>query len=477
MASCPKCKTTKSKNPNLLLRVNKCGHSLCSACIDILFVRGSGKCPTCEHFLRRADYRDQVFLDPLIDKELLIRNKMMNIFNKLPHNFESVDDYNDYLEMVEDYVYNLTYNIDVDETNKNIIKYREENKKVIKENRNLRKKEEIELEQYIQEEEELQMKRKKERLIEEYELRKRATSNRDRNDELINDILLANEERKELKDIIDQHRNNRVELLEKREQEEKEADEKKELELAEKRRQEELMKEKNDITQFNCEKLAVKTHAPYFYKPMVIWLNGALRDNHPLESQFIESFSLYLLYDIALTQFTLDKANLMKHAKCENEWSQFIDKELIAGGFCMATEAIQLYEEATTNLFRNANDASGRDNNLPMAIKQENVDQTVIKSEPINDQESLAGSEISELHPLSLSSSVMNIKDELIEEDYLPVEFLLRNKKDLHPRAWPCWTGRLWALPDDFEFNSLSTTNNWNIKTEPMNVEIKQEKI
>ena len=40
---CPRCKTTKYRNPSLKLMVNVCGHNLCENCVELLFVRGSGK--------------------------------------------------------------------------------------------------------------------------------------------------------------------------------------------------------------------------------------------------------------------------------------------------------------------------------------------------------------------------------------------------------------------------------------------------
>lgn len=39
--ACPRCKTTKYRNPSLKLMVNVCGHALCESCVDLLFLKGS----------------------------------------------------------------------------------------------------------------------------------------------------------------------------------------------------------------------------------------------------------------------------------------------------------------------------------------------------------------------------------------------------------------------------------------------------
>lgn len=38
--ACPRCKTTKYRNPSLKLMVNVCGHALCENCVELLFLKG-----------------------------------------------------------------------------------------------------------------------------------------------------------------------------------------------------------------------------------------------------------------------------------------------------------------------------------------------------------------------------------------------------------------------------------------------------
>ncbi|XP_048340616.1 CDK-activating kinase assembly factor MAT1 [Sphaerodactylus townsendi] len=76
---CPRCKTTKYRNPSLKLMVNVCGHTLCESCVELLFVRGAGNCQECGTPLRKSNFRVQLFEDPAVDKEVEIRKKVLKI--------------------------------------------------------------------------------------------------------------------------------------------------------------------------------------------------------------------------------------------------------------------------------------------------------------------------------------------------------------------------------------------------------------
>ncbi|KAL2789858.1 CDK-activating kinase assembly factor MAT1 isoform 2 [Daubentonia madagascariensis] len=132
---CPRCKTTKYRNPSLKLMVNVCGHTLCESCVDLLFVRGAGNCPECGTPLRKSNFRVQLFEDPTVDKEVEIRKKVLKIYNKREEDFPSLREYNDFLEEVEEIVFNLTNNVDLDNTKKKMEIYQKENKDVIQKNK------------------------------------------------------------------------------------------------------------------------------------------------------------------------------------------------------------------------------------------------------------------------------------------------------------------------------------------------------
>lgn len=146
---CPRCKTTKYRNPSLKLMVNVCGHTLCENCVEMLFVRGSGSCVQCDTPLRKSNFRVQLFEDPAVDKEVEIRKKVLKIYNKRDFDFPSLREYNDYLEQVEDIVFNLTNNIDVENTKQRMEQYQRDNRDVIQRNKVKLTREQEELEELL----------------------------------------------------------------------------------------------------------------------------------------------------------------------------------------------------------------------------------------------------------------------------------------------------------------------------------------
>lgn len=149
---CPRCKTTSYRNPALKLMVNVCGHSLCENCVELLFVRGSGTCPECGTPLRRSGFRIQQFEDATVEKEVDIRKKILKDYNKKETDFSTLRQYNDYLEEIEEIVFNLAYGIDVEATKRKIEQYKKDNQTVIRKNRSKLSEEDAYLEAMLEEE-------------------------------------------------------------------------------------------------------------------------------------------------------------------------------------------------------------------------------------------------------------------------------------------------------------------------------------
>lgn len=159
---CPRCKTTKYRNPSLKLMVNVCGHTICDNCVELLFVRGAGTCPECKTPLRRNQFRVQIFEDSVIEKEVDIRRRVMKDFNKQESDFSTLREYNDYLEDIEHIVYNLTNGVDVEDTRKKIENYRRENKELITRNRQIKSHDMMYLDALLEEEQQITEERKQE---------------------------------------------------------------------------------------------------------------------------------------------------------------------------------------------------------------------------------------------------------------------------------------------------------------------------
>lgn len=129
---CPVCKSDRYLNPKMQLMVSPCYHKLCDGCVSRLFSGGSGPCPTCGTNLRRSNYSVPRFEDVIVEKECRVRRRLAGIFCKAQEDFETVRDYNDYLEEVEDIVFNLMHDVDVQQMDAKIESYRQANLEQIK---------------------------------------------------------------------------------------------------------------------------------------------------------------------------------------------------------------------------------------------------------------------------------------------------------------------------------------------------------
>lgn len=70
-------------------------------------------------------------LAAMMNKELQTRRRIQNIYNKRQEDFPSLRAYNDYLEDVEDIIFNLIEGVDVAATEEKLMKYQNENMEAI----------------------------------------------------------------------------------------------------------------------------------------------------------------------------------------------------------------------------------------------------------------------------------------------------------------------------------------------------------
>lgn len=185
---CPRCRTSRYKNPSLKLLVNECGHPLCENCIEIKFIRGTAPCDECGVALRKTNFRECIFGDSFVEKEISIRRRLKTTFNKREDDFTSLRKYNDYLEFVETMVMNLAYDVDTELTKERIKLFKAENKEIIQKNNASRDPDLIELEELIDEDSAQADKRKQELMEEEIEAKMQQNENK-RN--LLNNFLYS----------------------------------------------------------------------------------------------------------------------------------------------------------------------------------------------------------------------------------------------------------------------------------------------
>ncbi|KHJ77132.1 zinc finger, C3HC4 type, partial [Oesophagostomum dentatum] len=150
MRECTKCKSNEYTNKNLVMMVNECGHPLCKNCVENLFVRNAGPCHVCGKTLRKNNFWEQVFDDPLIEKETHIRRRLRKVDSVFIYNLKKgrlsfaagvqrlsreTNNNVDFVFRFETIVCNLCFGTDVEETEAEINAFKEANAELIEKNK------------------------------------------------------------------------------------------------------------------------------------------------------------------------------------------------------------------------------------------------------------------------------------------------------------------------------------------------------
>ena len=98
------------------LMINECGHKMCENCMNTIFTRPTAPCPECGQALKKSDYRERQFDDIYIERDVNIRKEILKDFNKREEDFDQLEEYNDYLERVEELIFKRVNNINTTET-------------------------------------------------------------------------------------------------------------------------------------------------------------------------------------------------------------------------------------------------------------------------------------------------------------------------------------------------------------------------
>lgn len=128
---CPICKTDRYLSPNMVFLINpECYHKICESCVDRIFSLGPAPCPYpgCGKILRKNKFKQQVFEDLQVEKEIDVRKRVSAIYNKTEEDFKNLVEYNEYLETVEAIVFNLANKNDFEKTESDLIAYEKEHR-------------------------------------------------------------------------------------------------------------------------------------------------------------------------------------------------------------------------------------------------------------------------------------------------------------------------------------------------------------
>ncbi|KAF4965181.1 hypothetical protein FSARC_6999 [Fusarium sarcochroum] len=113
--TCPVCKTSRYFNRDMEFLINpECYHRMCKTCVERIFKDGPNQCPYagCHKTLRQRGFKTAFFADLAVEREVDIRRRVAAVFNKVEEDFETLEDYNEYLEMVECLTSDLVYGND-----------------------------------------------------------------------------------------------------------------------------------------------------------------------------------------------------------------------------------------------------------------------------------------------------------------------------------------------------------------------------
>lgn len=82
---------------------------MCKTCVERIFKDGPNQCPyaMCHKTLRLRGFKSAFFSDLSVEREVDIRRRVAAVFNKVEDDFNTLDDYNEYLEYVENMTDNL----------------------------------------------------------------------------------------------------------------------------------------------------------------------------------------------------------------------------------------------------------------------------------------------------------------------------------------------------------------------------------
>lgn len=135
---CPICRSSRYLSPEMKFLMNpECYHKMCESCVDRIFSVGPAPCPYrgCGKILRKSRFKEQVFDDLGVEREVDVRQRVCKIFNRREDSFESEEAYNNYLERIENLIYSIVNGgPEAEKAETEVSEYEKQNKTEILEN-------------------------------------------------------------------------------------------------------------------------------------------------------------------------------------------------------------------------------------------------------------------------------------------------------------------------------------------------------
>jgi hypothetical protein len=173
----------------------KCGHKFCSNCLHDMFTHQGKRqfaCKKCtaqgrQVMIKREKLSAKSLAETEVEKDVRVRRKVMAIYNKQKEAFETIEEFRNYEEEVEDIIYNLVNNINTEKTQQIIKLYANRNEESIAYNAGKRSELDQVLDKQIQiQNENLLRKIQQNRISEEEEIRYKKEHKRQ-----VNELMLG----------------------------------------------------------------------------------------------------------------------------------------------------------------------------------------------------------------------------------------------------------------------------------------------
>ncbi|KAF1781360.1 Zinc finger, RING-type, conserved site [Phytophthora cactorum] len=123
------CDDSNYLNTKMKMLISKCGHRFCDHCIKREFQHQREiSCPACQKPVKKSQLQDKTIEELNFAKETSVRKKVTK-----EDDFDTLEEYNDYLEMLENLVFDLVYGDEAEKAaaQKQWKQYRQENAIVI----------------------------------------------------------------------------------------------------------------------------------------------------------------------------------------------------------------------------------------------------------------------------------------------------------------------------------------------------------